>query len=40
MLQSINKQIYDGEWDYAYPLVEITDMNRPVVLNDERFWGK
>ena len=33
-------QTYNGEWDYAYPLIEITDMNRPVVLNDERFWGK
>ena len=40
MSQSINKQTYNGEWDYAYPLIEITDMNHPVVLNDERFWDK
>ena len=31
---------YDGEWDCSYPLIDVTDMNRPVVLNDERFWGK
>ena len=35
-----NKPTYDGEWDFSYPLIKITDMNRPVVLNDERFWGK
>lgn len=35
-----NRLTYEGEWNYAYPLIEITDMNRPVVLNDERFWDK
>lgn len=35
-----DKLTYDGVWDYSYPLIELTDMNRPVVLNDERFWGK
>lgn len=35
-----NKPTYDGEWDVAYPLIDVTETNQPVLLNDERFWGK
>ena len=31
---------YKGEWDFAYPLIEVTDMNRNIMLNNDRFWGK
>lgn len=31
---------YKGIWDFAYPLIEVTDMNRNIMLNDDRFWGK
>ena len=35
-----DKLTYDGVWDCLYPLIELTDTNRPILLNDERFWGK
>lgn len=29
-----------NEWDVAYPLIDVTETNKSVLLNDERFWGK
>ena len=34
------KPTYDGEWDCSYPLIDVTEANQSVLLNDERFWGK
>ena len=28
------------EWDYSYPLIEPTEANKSVLLNDDRFWSK
>lgn len=28
------------EWDVAYPLIDVSEANQSVLLNDERFWGK
>lgn len=30
----------DYEWDCSYPLIEPSEANKSVLLNDERFWGK
>ena len=28
------------EWDVAYPIIDVTEANQSILLNDERFWGK
>ena len=30
----------NNEWDVAYPLIEVNDTNRSIVIDEERFWGK
>lgn len=34
------KDYINTEWDVAYPLIDVTEANQSVLLNDERFWGK
>lgn len=34
------KTYLDYEWDCSYPLIEPTEANESVLLNDDRFWGK
>ena len=34
------KGYINNEWDVAYPLIEPTEANESVLLNDDRFWGK
>lgn len=34
------KTYLDYEWDCSYPLIEPTETNEHILLNDDRFWGK
>ena len=34
------KTSLDYVWDCEYPLIDPTEANQSVLLNDERFWGK
>lgn len=33
------KAYLDYEWDCSYPLIDVTEANQSVLLNDERLWG-